>query len=150
MDGLLIDTEPMWFAVETRSWPSSARPGSTATTRTLVGSSLPVSSQFIAERAGGVGDRAAGRRAAAARPHARTVAHATVLPGIRELIAELDDAGIPRALVSSSYRVLVDAALEGLAPMTFDAVVVGDEVVATQAAPGAVSAGCLDARPRPG
>jgi len=53
---------------------------------------------------------------------------AAVMPGVLDFLAELEAAGIPRALVSSSYRVLVDAALDGLAPITFNAVVVGDEV----------------------
>jgi HAD superfamily hydrolase (TIGR01509 family) len=48
-------------------------------------------------------------------------------PGALRLIKELDDASVPRALVSSSARVLIDAALDGLA-LSFDVVVAGDAV----------------------
>jgi HAD superfamily hydrolase (TIGR01509 family) len=47
--------------------------------------------------------------------------------GVRELLAAVDDAGVPQALVSSSYRVLVDAVLRhGFGP--FATTLTGDEV----------------------
>ncbi len=43
MDGLLIDTEPLWFSVETRDpRTNSVRSGCPTITRSLVGSALPV------------------------------------------------------------------------------------------------------------
>jgi HAD superfamily hydrolase (TIGR01509 family) len=127
MDGLLIDTESVWFAVETQILAEFGATWLADDHAHLVGSSLPVAAQFIAHRAGAsvTGPQIAQLLLDRMREPLRT---ATVLPGVRDLIAELDDAGVPRALVSSSYRVLVDAALGGLAPLTFDAVVVGDEV----------------------
>jgi HAD superfamily hydrolase (TIGR01509 family) len=127
MDGLLLDTESVWFAVETQILAELGATWLPDDHARLVGSALPLAAQFIADRAGTsvTGPQIAQLLLDRMREPLRT---ATVLPGVRELIAELDDAGIPRALVSSSYRVLVDAALEGLAPLTFDAVVVGDEV----------------------
>ena len=127
MDGLLIDTERVWFAVETQILADLGASWQADDHARLVGSSLPVAAEFIAARAGGsvTGAQIAQQLLDRMREPIRT---ATVLPGVRDLIAELDSAGIPLALVSSSYRVLVDAALDGLAPLTFDAVVVGDEV----------------------
>jgi len=128
MDGLLIDTEPLWFSVETDILNELGAPWELADHKTLVGSSLKVSSAFVAERAGGsvTAEQIAEQLLLRMRERLR---HAPVLqPGVLDLIAELDAAGVPRALVSSSFRVLVEAALEGVAPLTFDTVVVGDEV----------------------
>jgi HAD superfamily hydrolase (TIGR01509 family) len=128
MDGLLIDTEPLWFSVETdilnelgASWEHDDH-------ARLVGSSLKVASEFVAGRAGGsvTAEQISEQLLLRMRERLR---HAPVLqPGVLDLIAELDAAGVPRALVSSSFRVIVEAALEGVAPLTFDTVVVGDEV----------------------
>ena len=49
-------------------------------------------------------------------------------PGARELLASFGDAGIPCALVSASYRVLLDAVLDRLPAGSFQASVAGDEV----------------------
>jgi HAD superfamily hydrolase (TIGR01509 family) len=49
-----------------------------------------------------------------------------VLPGVGELLAALSAEGLAVALVSSSYRVLVDAVLESVGP--FGVTVAGDEV----------------------
>ena len=57
-----------------------------------------------------------------------------LLPGVRSLLAALDDAQVPMALVSSSYRVLVDAVLAGgLGP--FSVTLAGDEVERGKPAP---------------
>ncbi len=49
-------------------------------------------------------------------------------PGALDLLASLRDAGIPCALVSASYRVLLDAAIKRLPADTFQVSVAGDEV----------------------
>jgi HAD superfamily hydrolase (TIGR01509 family) len=128
MDGLLIDTEPLWFSVETDILNELGAQWHLDDHKTLVGSSLKVSSAFVAERAGGTvtAEQIAEQLLLRMRERLR---HAPVIqPGVLDLIAELDAARVPRALVSSSFRVLVEAALEGVAPLTFDTVVVGDEV----------------------
>jgi len=128
MDGLLIDTEPLWFQVETEILDELGASWDHGDHASLVGSSLKVASAFVAERAGSgvTAEEISAQLLLRMRERPR---HAPMLqPGAVDLIAELDAAGVPRALVSSSFRVLVEAALEGLAPLTFDTVVVGDEV----------------------
>jgi HAD superfamily hydrolase (TIGR01509 family) len=135
MDGLLIDTEPLWFSVETEILTELGASWDHGDHASLVGSSLKVASAFVAERAGtGITpEEVAQQLLLRMRERLR---HAPVLqPGVVDLIEELDAAGVPRALVSSSFRVLVEAALEGLAPLTFDTVVVGDEVSAAKPHP---------------
>jgi HAD superfamily hydrolase (TIGR01509 family) len=128
MDGLLIDTEPIWFEVETQILDELGAVWEHGDHAALLGSSLAVASRFIANRAGGAMTPQQVSDQLLLRMRER-LSHAPVLqPGVVALIHELDAAGVPRALVSSSFRVLVEAALEGVAPLTFDTVVVGDEV----------------------
>jgi HAD superfamily hydrolase (TIGR01509 family) len=49
-------------------------------------------------------------------------------PGALELLTALRGAGVPCALVSASYRILLDAALTRLPQGTFSVSVAGDEV----------------------
>jgi HAD superfamily hydrolase (TIGR01509 family) len=128
MDGLLVDTEPIWFEVETQILAELGAMWAHGDHAALVGSSLAVASRFISTRAGGLMTPRQISDQLLVRMRER-LRHGPVLqPGVVALIDELDAAGVPRALVSSSFGVLVDAALEGVAPLTFDTVVVGDEV----------------------
>ena len=128
MDGLLVDTEPIWFEVETQILSELGASWQHGDHAALVGSSLVVASKFLAKRAGGAMTPEQIADQLLLRMRER-LSHGPVLqPGVVALIDELDAAGIPRALVSSSFRILVEAALEGVAPLTFDTVVVGDEV----------------------
>ncbi|HYI54763.1 MAG TPA: HAD family hydrolase, partial [Microlunatus sp.] len=58
----------------------------------------------------------------------RTVDELPWRPGALELLAALRTTGIPCALVSASYRVLLDAVLERLPEGSFSVSVGGDEV----------------------
>ncbi len=127
MDGLLIDTEPLWFEVETQILADLGATWDASDHATLVGSSSAVASAFISEKSGGratpqqIADELLPRMAKRLRDTP------PLQPGALRFINELDDAGVPRALVSSSARLLIDAALEGLA-LTFDVIVAGDAV----------------------
>jgi HAD superfamily hydrolase (TIGR01509 family) len=128
MDGLLIDTEPLWFAVETEILAEFGATWSRADHSLLVGSSSPVASTFISEKSGGRVSPNDVAEELIVRMSKRLRETPPLQPGVRRLVEELDAAGISRALVSSSARVLIDAVLEGLAPLAFDAVVAGDDV----------------------
>ncbi len=128
MDGLLLDTEPVWFEVETQMMAEYRAPWGPADHAVLVGSALPVSSAFLAERIGGevtaehIAAELLSRMAIELKtPH-------PLRPGAAALIDAVDAAGIPRALVSSTFRSLIDAALAGIAPISFDVIVAGDDV----------------------
>jgi HAD superfamily hydrolase (TIGR01509 family) len=128
MDGLLIDTEPLWFSIETEILTEFGASWTENDHASLVGSSLAVATAYLSKRCDGrataseIADVLMGRMAIALRdaPPLR--------PGVSALIAELDSAGVPKALVSSSTRTLIDAALVGFTDLTFDAVVAGDAV----------------------
>jgi HAD superfamily hydrolase (TIGR01509 family) len=128
MDGLLIDTEPLWFEVETAILTELGASWTYHDHAMLVGSSLSVASSVLADRAGSGVEPAQIADQLLSRMASRLRRPPVLQPGIVELIKELDAAGVPRALVSSSFRILVDAALEGIAPLTFNAIVAGDDV----------------------
>lgn len=125
MDGTLVNTEPLWMAAETglvESW------GGTWTHEdglSLVGNPMKVSGEVLQGRGVGLSvDEIVDHLNAEV---ARGVAeHTPWQPGARELLAALAAAGVPQALVTSSYRELADPFAEVAG--VFATVVAGDEV----------------------
>jgi HAD superfamily hydrolase (TIGR01509 family) len=128
MDGLLVDTEPAWTVAEEELAALLGGVWSEQLKATIVGTRLDVAVPAIlehynrsAEDVGWASQWLLGRMVElfAAGP--------ALLPGVTALLDALRAARVPVALVSSSYRVLVDAVLrDGLGP--FDVTVAGDEV----------------------
>lgn len=125
MDGTLIDTEPLWIAAETELVTSHGGVWTHEDGLQLVGNPMKLSAQTLQHRGvdlpvGEIVDFLNARVAAG-------VAAATPWqPGARELLDELAAAGVPMALVTSSYRQLSEpfAATAGC----FDVIVSGDTV----------------------
>lgn len=131
MDGLLVDSEPSWFEVECDVFArlEAPRPWSHADARRLVGNALRVSAAEMVRLA--ASDRSADEVAewfvdGMAERMADGVAWK---PGAMRLLAELRTHGVRTALVSSSYRRLVDVVLAQLPRDTFAVSLAGDEVV---------------------
>ncbi len=115
MDGLLVDSEPLWLEVETAIM---ARLGSTwgpADQAHLIGGSLPKSTAYMQGRA--------------ARPVAPDVIAqwltqgmaglirergVRLMPGAAALLAGIESAGIPFALVTSAEREIMAATLDSI------------------------------------
>ena len=128
MDGTLVDTEPYWIAAE---FEGAARHGGTwdhDRATTLVGADLldagrsmralagidVAPEQIVDELLDSVVERI--RQEIPWRP------------GARELLASLNDAAIPCALVTMSWRRFVEPVVEALPPGSFQVIVTGDEV----------------------
>jgi HAD superfamily hydrolase (TIGR01509 family) len=129
-DGTLADTEPIWIEAEFDLISRLGGQWSVEHAHQLVGNSLLDSGAYILNTIGRhdltpdwvvnqllsyVVDR---------------VTHEPMRwrPGAVELLESLGAAGVPCALVSASYRVLLDAALTRLPMGTFQTSVAGDEV----------------------
>jgi HAD superfamily hydrolase (TIGR01509 family) len=129
MDGTLVDSEPVWARVQIDLLTSLGATWTVEDAMRLVGSDLAdavqvwmgalpedvISAEELADRMFGA--------------VVRSLKEDVVLrPGALELLQALKAAEVPCALVSASYRVMIDAVLSHLGPDLFDVVVAGDEV----------------------
>jgi beta-phosphoglucomutase-like phosphatase (HAD superfamily) len=130
LDGLLVDSEPVWLEVEREVFArlGADRAWTSADQHSLVGGSIVRSAGIMVQRAGS--DRAPAEVVDWLVDGMGTRLRDEVRwkPGARELLAAVRSDGAATALVSSSYRVLVDAVLARLPEGSFDASVAGDEV----------------------
>lgn len=127
MDGLLVDSEPLWTIAEEGLAAELGGTWSEDIKAQVVGTRLDVAVPRIL----GYYGRPPEDAPRAAEWLLRRVVElfagpVTVLPGVRELLGAVRAEGVPSALVSSSYRVLVDAVLRHDFP--FDLTIAGDEV----------------------
>ena len=135
MDGLLIDSEPLWLETETAIMARLGADWSGEDQKQLLGGSLARSVRSLLAKAT--------RPASPAQ-----VAHwlmsgitervrrdgVPVQPGARELLAAVQAAGLPCALVTSSQRDFMQAVLASTG-MRFDVLVCAEDVSATKPDP---------------
>lgn len=131
MDGLLVDSEPLWTVAQHELAARFGGVFTPAMKAAIVGTRLDVSAPLLLELLGrpvtdgAVAETGEWLLARMVQLFARPL---PLQPGAAALLAAVDEAGIPQALVSSSYRVLVDAVLaHGVGP--FATTLAGDEVV---------------------
>ena len=134
MDGLLVDTERTWFAVETEMMAALGGPWGHEHQVALLGGELGRSAQYMLDLSG--------RKDVSAEDVAQQLLDDMVvhlrrgpvdwMPGAQRLLAEVEQAGLPRALVSSSARVIVEAVLDAVGREHFDVTVSGDDVTRTK------------------
>jgi HAD superfamily hydrolase (TIGR01509 family) len=130
MDGLLVDTEPVWTVAEVELARQLGGEFTPDLKAAIVGTRLEVAVPTILRWYGGPHDEAAVARTSAwllGRMVELFAEPPSLLPGVEELLAALREAGVPTALVSSSYRVLVDAVLAHEVG-SFATTLAGDEV----------------------
>lgn len=115
MDGLLVDSEPLWLEVETAIMARLGSPWGPADQAHLIGGSLPKSTDYMQRKA--------------TRPVAREVLAEwltqgmaalirerglRLMPGAARLLAGIEAAGIPFALVTSAEREIMAATLNSI------------------------------------
>ncbi len=130
-DGTLADTEPLWVAAEFDLVDSLGGQWSQAHAEQLVGNSLLDSGAYILNV---IGRHDLSPAWVVDQMLARVLSglesgEVAWRPGALELLSGLGRAGIPCALVSASYRILLDAVLTRLPENSFRVSVAGDEVV---------------------
>jgi HAD superfamily hydrolase (TIGR01509 family) len=128
MDGLLVDSEPLWFEVECAVMARLDGRWSEADQQALIGGSLPRTVSYLLARAGRpASPEDVGRWLVDGMTSLLMSRPLTMLPGAGELLAEVRAAGIPHALVTSSERPIMDAVLRQLG-VGFTATVCADDV----------------------
>lgn len=129
MDGTLVDSERVWAEVQLELLAELGATWTIEDCMTLIGSDLRDAVQvWLARIPEGVitADELADRMFSEVVEALRK--EVTFLPGALELLQALRKEEIPCALVSASYRVMIDAVLGHLPPNPFDVIVAGDEV----------------------
>lgn len=130
MDGLLVDTEPQWFAAETATSDWLGYPWTPADQHALLGSNLPFAADYMLRVSGSsrsreeVVDRLRDEMTAQLQRGG-----VTIHDGAPELLRQLREVGLPVGLVTSSVRVHVEPVLAQLPPDVFATVVTADDVV---------------------
>jgi HAD superfamily hydrolase (TIGR01509 family) len=149
MDGLLVDTEPLWFETEAEVMARLGASWTRADQERLLGGSMEHTVGYLLSKATRPAPPAKVarwmmdgmlRRAAAGR--------VIIRPGARDLLAEVAAAGLPHALVTGSQREFADAVVAS-AGLAFTVTVTGDDVTRPKPDPEPylLAAKLLDAAP---
>jgi len=131
MDGLLIDSEPLWTVAEVELAETLGGSWNDDIKAAIIGTRLDVAVPKILEWYGvdrGPAEVAKAMDFLLARMVELFHDRLPLMPGALELVDGVRGLGVPTALVSSSYRALVDAALDSLGRHRFDLTLAGDEV----------------------
>ncbi|WCN84641.1 HAD family hydrolase [Micromonospora sp. LH3U1] len=136
MDGTLVDSEKLWDVALQELAREYGGELSADARRSIIGTNMAESMRMVHDD---LGQPERDPEISAAWINARILElfHTGLSwrPGAFALLRAVRSAGIPTALVTSSGRALVEIALDTLGRDNFDAVVCGDEVVATKPHP---------------
>ena len=130
MDGLLVDTEPLWLETETEVMARLGAPWTPEDQQALLGGSMARTVGYLLAKATRPAPPETVERWMTEGVLARVRAgRVTVRPGVRKLLAEVARAGLPHALVTSSQRVFAEAVLDATG-ITFPLTVCAEDVTA--------------------
>jgi HAD superfamily hydrolase (TIGR01509 family) len=132
MDGLLVDSEPLWTIAEQRVAEQLGGTFTPELKARMIGKRIDLAVGILLEGLGtpaaDAGDPAEIGRLLMSETASLFAAGVPLQPGAIELLDALKAADVPLALVSSSYRELVDAALLSVGAHRFAVTIAGDEV----------------------
>lgn len=129
MDGLLVDSEPLWFLAESAVMARLGGGWTHADQDALVGGSMASTVAYLLARATRPAEPAAvARWLTQAMTELLRTGPLPLQPGALELLTEVRAAGLPHALVTSSEPAVVDAVLSRLDGVAFPVVVSGADV----------------------
>ena len=135
MDGLLVDSEPLWLEAETAVMARLGADWTAEDQVQLLGGSLDRTVRYLMGKArrpaspGQVAEWLMSGVVELVRDHG-----VPLRPGARELLAEVAAAGLPHALVTASERRFMDVVLARTG-LRFDALVCADDVSVTKPDP---------------
>ena len=128
MDGTIVDTEPYWFAAEFEIVEMHGGQWSHEHARALVGSDLLDSGAYMRKHGGVDREPAEIVEMLLDRVVAQLRVEVPWRSGARELLAAVNEAGIPTALVTMSWKRFADQVVDCLPFGSFRVSVTGDEV----------------------
>ena len=129
MDGLLVDSEPLWTIAESELAKSLGGQWSPEIKKKVIGTAITKAVPMILDWFDATDrDPLRVQEQLLARMGELFHEQLTMRPGAVALLDELRAAGMPLALVSSSHRVLVEAGLDVVGRDYFAVTVAGDEV----------------------
>jgi HAD superfamily hydrolase (TIGR01509 family) len=115
MDGLLVDSEPLWFEAEAAIMDRMGSPWGPADQQHLIGGSLTRSSAYMQRKAAEpVSQEVIARWLVQGMADLIGARGVQVMPGALELLAEVAAAGLPHALVTSAEPEIMAAALDSI------------------------------------
>ena len=115
MDGLLVDSEPLWFEAEAAIMDRMGSPWGPADQQHLIGGSLTRSSAYMQRKAAEpVSQEVIARWLVQGMADLIRARGVQVMPGALELLAEVAAAGLPHALVTSAEPEIMAAALDSI------------------------------------
>jgi HAD superfamily hydrolase (TIGR01509 family) len=128
MDGLLVDSEPVWFEVEQAVVRRLGGQWTPADQAACIGGTMASSARYMIERTGASMSVDQLSEEMVDEMVQRFRESLPLHQGAVDLLDALAERGVQVGLVSSSYRRLMDAALDHLGADRFDVTVAGDEV----------------------
>jgi HAD superfamily hydrolase (TIGR01509 family) len=115
MDGLLVDSEPLWFEAEAAIMARMGSPWGPADQQHLIGGSLARSTAYMQSKAArAVPQEVIGQWLVQGMADLVRERGVQVMPGALELLAEIASAGLPHALVTSAEPEIMAAALDSI------------------------------------
>lgn len=135
MDGLLVDSERLWYETEAEIMAGLGGTWGPEDQETLVGGSIGRTVAYMLGRTGPVMSPEEVARRLLDGMTERLRANVPLMPGAKELLDEVREAGVPSALVSSTNRALMEYALDGIGRDRLTVTVAGDEVEHTKPHP---------------
>ena len=115
MDGLLVDSEPLWFEAETVIMTRMGSPWGPADQQHLIGGSLARSTAYMQSKAAQpVPREVIGQWLTTGMADLVRERGVQVMPGALDLLAEVAEAGLPHALVTSAEPEIVAATLDSI------------------------------------
>ncbi|KJE23139.1 haloacid dehalogenase superfamily protein, subfamily IA, variant 3 with third motif having DD or ED [Frankia torreyi] len=131
MDGLLVDTEPIWTVAEHEAAARLGGEFTSAMKRAMIGHGIDTAVPIMVSMLGRPPSDVPATARFLLRRSAELFREPGVIvpqPGAVELLAVLRERGVPAALVSSSFRDLMDPVLGVIGRELFATTVAGDEV----------------------
>jgi HAD superfamily hydrolase (TIGR01509 family) len=135
MDGLLVDTEKVWYDVESEVVERLGGTWGPDHQEELVGGSLPTTVAYMLKVTGASVPPAEVAAWMLDGMSRRLAGGVELMPGAAGLLTEVRASGVPMGLVTSSARVIADLVLDAIGRDRFDVVVNGDDVARTKPDP---------------